>query len=207
MKLQIAFDLFDLEHCLKIAKQVESYADRFEVGAPLLYKYGIEAVKAFRKEFPEKELLAETQIVSNGKDVTELYIKEKADWVTVMAEARKPTIHAACTTAQKQKKWVMLDLLNIDHIGQSAMDAKSLGVDALLFHSSKTKQSILAFDQWEIVRGNSQLPIYIASEINRSNIDQILQLKPNGIVIGKAITQAENPVEEAKFFSEIAKNK
>jgi len=204
MKLQIAFDLFDLEHCLTVAKQVESYADRFEVGAPLLYKYGIEAIKAFRKEFPEKELLADTEIVGNGKDITELYIKEKADWVTVMAEARKPTIHAASTTAQKQKKFVMLDLLNTDHIGQSAMDAQSLGVDALLFHSSKEKESILAFDQWQIARGNSKLPIYIA-EVHRSNVDQILELKPNGIVVGKAITQAENPQEEAQFFHELCK--
>lgn len=207
MKLQIAFDLFDLERCLEVAKQVESYADRFEIGAPLLYKYGIEAIKAFKKKFPEKELFAETQIVDRGKDLTSLYINEGVDWITVMAEVKQHVIHSVCTTAQKHKKFVMLDLLNTNHIGQSAMDARTLGVDALLFHTSpEAKQSILAFDQWEMARGNSDLPIYIASEINRSNINQILQLKPNGIIIGKAITESEDPAEEAKFFYDLCKS-
>jgi 3-hexulose-6-phosphate synthase len=207
MKLQIAFDLFDLDRCLEIAKQVESYADRFEIGAPLLYKYGIEAIRKFKKQFPEKELLAETQIVDRGRDLTSLYIDEGIDWVTVMAEANQHVIHSVCSAAEKQKRFVMLDLLNTTHIGQSAMDAQTLGVDALLFHTSQeAKQSILAFDQWEMARGNSKLPIYIASIINRSNINQVLELKPNGIIIDKAITLSENPVEEAKFFHGLCKS-
>ena len=50
MKLHIAFDLFDLKECLAIAKQVEPYADRFEIGSPLLYAHGVEAIKAFKKK-------------------------------------------------------------------------------------------------------------------------------------------------------------
>jgi 3-hexulose-6-phosphate synthase len=205
MKLQIAFDLFDLKHCLKIAKQVESYADRFEVGAPLIYKYGVEAIQAFRKQFPEKEILAETQIISHGKDITSLYIENGADWVTVMAKANAQVIHSSCSAAQKQKKLVMLDLLNTRNLGQAAMNAQGLGVDALLFHTMCEEKSIVAFDQWEIARGNSDLPIYIASEINRSNINQVLELKPNGIVIGKAITQSEDPKKEAEYFHNLCK--
>ena len=207
MKLQIAFDLLDLERCLSIAEQVESYADRFEIGAPLLYAHGIEAIKSFKKKFPHKEFIAETQIVDRGKDITSLYINEGVDWITVMAEANKHVIHSVCTTAQQYKKYVMLDLLNTDHIGQSAMDAQTLGVDALLFHISHEKnRSILEFDEWEMVRGNSKLPIYIASEINRSNINQVLALKPNGIIIGKAIVQSENPAQEAAFFHSLCKS-
>lgn len=205
MKLQIAFDLFDLKQCLKIAKQVEPYADRFEIGAPLLYKYGVEAIQAFRKQFPEKELLAETQIISRGKDITSLFIDNGADWVTVMAKANEQIIHSSCGAAQKKKKWVMLDLLNTRNLGQAAMNAEGLGVDALLFHPTCEEKSIVAFDQWEIIRGNSNLPIYIASEIHRSNISQALELKPNGIVIGKAITQSEDPKKEAEFFYNLCK--
>jgi len=200
MKLQIAFDSFDLEYCLKIAHEVESYAHRFEISAPLLYKYGIEAVHAFRKEFPHKEILAETQIISHGKDITSLYMESGADWITVMAKANNPTIHAACGAAQKRKKLIMLDLLYASNFEQAAMNAKTLGVDALLFHLNAEEKSIIAEDQWEMTRGNSDLPIYIASKIDRNNIDTILKLKPNGIVLGKAITQAACPQEEAAFF-------
>ena len=207
MKMQIAFDLFDLERCLEIAEQVESYADRFEIGAPLLYKYGIEAIKSFKKQFPTKELLAETQIVDRGRDLTNLYINEGIDWVTVMAEANQHVIHSVCSAAEQSKKFVMLDLLNANLIDQSAMDAQTLGVDALLFHTSHdSNQSILGLDEWDIIRGNSNLPIYIASEVNRLNIEQIMKLKPNGIVLGKAIIQAKNPTEEAKFFYDLCKS-
>lgn len=205
MKLQIAFDLFDLKQCLKIAKQVESYADRFEIGAPLICKYGVEAIEAFRKQFPDKELLAETQIITHGKDITALCIESGADWVTVMAKSSEPVIHASCSSAQRKKKWVMLDLLNTRNLGQAAMNAEKLGVDALLFHTMCKSKSIITQDQWDIARGNSKLPIYIASEINKSNIDQVLKLKPNGIVIGKAITQAKEPKTEAEFFYNLCK--
>ncbi|QQR62863.1 orotidine 5'-phosphate decarboxylase [bacterium] len=54
MKMQISFDLTDLEKAIELAKNVESHADIFEIGTLLVYKYGIEAVKLFRETCPAK---------------------------------------------------------------------------------------------------------------------------------------------------------
>ena len=63
MKLQISFDLTDLDKALDIAAQVAPYVSILEVGSLLLYKYGIQAVERFRKAFPNKTILVDAKSV------------------------------------------------------------------------------------------------------------------------------------------------
>ncbi len=57
-----------------------------------------------------------------------------------------------------------------------------------------------------MVKGNTNLPIFIAAKIGRESIDEVLQLLPDGIIVGQAITMAENPRQEAAYFSDLIKN-
>ena len=98
----------------------------------------------------------------------------------------------------------MLDLLDASTIGQSALEAKGLGVDGLLFHTPHDEETSLTFlDKWDIIRGNTPLPIFISGKISRDIIDKFIAIKPDGIIIGKSIIDAENPGEEAAFFHRI----
>lgn len=207
MKLQIAFDIPNLESCLKIAKEVEPFCDRFEIGSILLYKYGVEAIKRFRREFPNKELLAETQIVKKGIDITILCLEAGADIITVMAGAHKQVIHSTCANAGYKKK-VVLDLADTLQLGEASMEAKALGIDAILFNQPSDLKSELTsmLDEWDMVKGNTKLPIFITSSINRNTIQTILPLKPDGIVIGRAIIEHDNPAKEAKYFYDLINN-
>lgn len=203
MKLQIAFDIDNLEKCIKIAHKVDKFCDQFEISSLLLYKYGIHAIQEFRRNFPEKEIIAETHIVERGKDITNLCLDAGANGVTVMAGAQRQVIHNVSTAAGSQKL-VMLDLSDTTMLGQAAMDAKTLGVDAILFYQSKeSRESDNTTEHWDIVRGNTELPIYIASHVDRDSIHQILLLQPDGIIISKAIIESENPEKEAKYFYEL----
>jgi len=202
MKLQIALDLLDLQKCLEIAKSVERYADSFQIGSPLLLKYGVQAIEEFRATFPNKEIFAETQIVNHEQDIVSMCLKAGATWVSVMAGTTKEVIHAVSSLASQKNKFVIMDLFNNNSIGQSAMDANKLGVDALLYQNiyHENSENEFAIEEWDDLRGNSKLPIYIRANINRDNIAFILSLKPDAIIIGKAITQSKNPAEEAEFF-------
>ncbi len=203
MKLQISFDIIDLDKAIDIAVKVAKYADIIEIGTILLYKYGIKAIEDFRKKLPKESILADSKIIDRGKDVTNLILNAGADWVTVMSGTSKEVIHAVATTAHELNKKVMLDLVDSSSPGQSALEAKSLGIDAILFHQTyDEKQTLLFLDKWDMVKGNTQLPIFISARINRDTIEKILELKPDGVVIGKAITGSQNPEEEAKFFYE-----
>lgn len=199
MKLQIALDLLDLQKCLDVAKSVERYADSFQLGLPLLLKYGVSAIEQFRTAFPDKEIFAETQITNHEQDIASMYLKAGTTWISVMAGTTKEVIHAVSSLASQKNKFVIMDLFNASSIGQSAMDAKKLGVDALLYHNIYNENEF-AIEEWDDLRGNSKLPIYIRANINRDNINFILSLQPDAIIIGKAITQANNPAQEAEFF-------
>src|SRR3990167_438645 len=204
MKLQISFDSIDLEQAIKVASKVKEYADILEVGALLIQKYGISAVEKFRKNFPEKELFADLRIIDQGKQSVELAVLAKANWVSVMSGTNKKAIFTACNTARNYNQKIMLDLIDSPSLGQSALEAESLGVDALLMHGSFDAEDPLEFlDNWDMVKGNTSLPIFISSQITKDNINSIINLQPEGLIIGSAITEAENPRAEAKMFYDL----
>ena len=100
----------------------------------------------------------------------------------------------------------MLDLLDASSVGQSALEAKNLGVDALLFHSAYDEQDTTILDKWDMVKGNSELPVFVSAKIGRESVEEIVKLLPDGIIIGRAITGAENPAQEAQYFAKLIKN-
>lgn len=204
MKLQISFDQMQLEEAISIAQRVEPFADILEVGTLMIYRFGMPAISKFKETFPNKSVLADIKILDRGKDTIRALETFNADWFTVMAGATRPTIQGACSQAHAQKTKIMLDLIDSSSAGQSAMEAKTLGVDALLFHRpfDDSRQSEF-LDRWEMVRGNSQLPIYIAAHVTHETIKPVLELKPTGIVIGSAITKAPDPAKEAEYFHEL----
>lgn len=204
MKLQIAFDLIDLDNAIKIAKDIENYIDIMEVGSLLIYKYGELAVYEFKQNFPNKIILADSKITDNSKDSVNIFAQAGADWITVMSGVIKPVIHTTCSRAHELGKKVMLDLSDSSSLEQSALEARSLGVDALLFNASSHNGfgNVLS-ETWESIKGNTQLPIFISSQITRENISEIIQVAPDGIILGKIVTQSENPVQEIIFFSNL----
>lgn len=204
MKLQIAFDLTDLEKALACATQVQEHADILEIGSLLVYGHGVAAIRRFREQFPDKTLVADIKVADRSNEAVDLCIGAGADWVTVMAGTGRNVIHTACTTAHERGKKILLDLMDASSLGQSALDAKSLGVDALLFHKPANEDTELTLlDRWDMVRGNTSLPVFVSAPVTRENIHDIIAIKPNTIVIGSAITEAADPAAEAAYYKSI----
>ena len=205
MELQVSFDSMDLDQAIKVASKVEDYADILEIGTLLIYKYGIVALEKFRKRFPDKELLADLKIIDKGTESVNL--AAQANWISVMSGTSKKAILNASKAAQKNSQKIVLDLIDSPAVGQSALEAESLGVDALLLHGSFDAEDPLEFlENWDMIQGNTKLPIFVSSIITKENIDTIINLHPHGLVIGKAITEAEDPKAEAKMFHELINN-
>jgi len=204
MKLQIALDMTDVKKALEVAAQVADFADILEIGTLLIYSNGIKAIELFKEKFPRKVILADAKIIDRGKEAITLCANAGADWITVMAGTGKDVIHAACTTAHQLKVQVMLDLVDAASLGQSALEAKNLGADALLFHQAyDEKESLQFLDKWEMVRGNSPLPIFVSAKITIETINYFTSLQPYGLVIGKSIIDAADPAHEAQLFKNL----
>ncbi|MCK4264829.1 orotidine 5'-phosphate decarboxylase [Candidatus Babeliales bacterium] len=206
MKLQISFEFTNLPDALDLAKKTSQYADILEVGTLLIYKEGTKAINAFKNEFPNKEILADAKICDRPKDAIELFTSAGADIITVLAGTSNEIIHVATQTAHSLGKKIALDLMDSYSTGQSAMDSENLKVDSLIFIRSKEKAiSPETAEQWESAKNNTSLPVFIAGNINKENIKNIIALKPHGVAIGKAIAQATDPEQEAAFFKSILK--
>lgn len=204
MKLQIAFDLTDLDKALDIARKVEPYSDIIEIGTLLIYKHGDFAVKKFKETFNNKTLLVDAKISNRAKDSITLFAQAGADWITILAGSGRNFIHNASSIAHELGKKVILDLSDASSLGQSALEAKSLGVDALLFNKSPNLDESSTFlDNWQMVKGNTQLPIFVCSNITRENINDIFSIGAETIIIGNSIVNSINPDQEAKFFADI----
>lgn len=201
MKLQIAFDMPDLTKALDIARSVADHSDVLELGTLLIYNHGLRAIEEFKEAFPKKTILADVKIIDRGKEAASLIANAGADWITVMAGTGREVIHAACTAAHQSNVKVMLDLADATSVGQAALEAKNLGVDALMFHQAyDEKDALILLDKWEMVRGNTPLPVFVSAKITRATVLTISSIKPDGIIIGKSITDADNPTQEAAFF-------
>jgi 3-keto-L-gulonate-6-phosphate decarboxylase len=204
MKLQISFDLTDLDKAIEIAQSVVNQCDIFEISTILLCKYGIQAVTRFRNTFPHKPLIVDTKLVDSAEPIIPMIAQAGANWITVLAGSTQETIHALCKEASKHNLKVLLDLVDSSYKGQSAMEAKNLGADALLFHQPYSPATSLTFiDTWEMVKGNASLPIFISAEINRENVNRIMLLKPQTLIIGRSIVQATDPAQEAQFYYDL----
>lgn len=195
MKFQLALDTTDLDQARMLATTLHEQLDIIEVGPLLMYAHGMQAVSALRSAVPHIPLLADMKIVDRGKDISQLAFGAGADWVTVLAGTGKSVIHVTATTAHNLGKRIMLDLIDASSPGQSALEALSLGVDALLFHKpADDDDGNLSFlDNWDMVRTNTKLPIFIAAPISRENAATILSLNPDGIVIDTSMVMGDNP--------------
>ncbi|MGE0010098.1 MAG: orotidine 5'-phosphate decarboxylase / HUMPS family protein [Candidatus Babeliales bacterium] len=203
MELYISFDFPDLDQALAIAERVEPYATGFDVGSLLLYKYGVQAIEQFRTQFKNKIINVDAKLVVHGKETVALFAQAGADSITVMGGTRKEVIHAACTQAHTMNKRVLLDVSNASAYGQIALEAQSMGADGLLLRTMYDANEQLLFkDQWTMIRGNTPLPIYLTGKISLENIDNIREIQPNGVFVGRAITQADNPQEVARLLKE-----
>lgn len=204
MKLQISYDIINLSDAMTIAKKTYQFADILEIGTLLLYKEGVKAIEEFRKEFPDKEILVNAKISDRAEEAVTIFTKAGANIISVLAGTKNKTIHKAAQTAHSQKAKIILDLMDAYSLGQSAMDADKLGVDMILFpRSHDVAPETTVLDQLDSVKGNTKLPVLISGRINRNNVHQILNLKPNGIVIGSAITKSDDPEKEAEYFKSL----
>src|SRR5271163_4450566 len=152
MKLQVSFDILDLDKAIAIAQEITDQIDIFEIGLLLIYKYGIHAVQEFKKKFPEKDLLVDLKLIDRGYDAVPLFADAGVDWVTVMAGASQNVIYATCNEAHKRNVKVMIDLLDSSSLGQSALEAKNVGASALIFYQPYSEQEALPFlDNWDMI--------------------------------------------------------
>jgi len=201
MKLHFTYNFSDLAQAIKVAEQTAESADIIGIGSLLLFKEGVKAVKTFKASFPNKDLFVEAKVVEKADEAVTLFAQAGATYISVLAGTFNTSIKKAVATARRFDVKIALDLLDAPSLGQSAMDAKALGVDLLILHHAPHMEERSEIDSvWHNVRDNTNIAVFVTGKIDASNFQQVAALKPQGIMVGSPVTRAESPTIAAQSF-------
>lgn len=200
MKIQLALDRLTIREAIQIAKSTELYIDMIEVGTSLIKEYGVTSISALKEVFPHKTIVGDIKTMDNAAYEFDLCFDAGADIATVMGVAPLSTIEACLDRAKRHGKTVMIDLLNTTDEQKEALYEYKEAI--FCDHISKDEQE-LAGKKVNEVSFNDSLKWAVAGGITTDSLKGMEERKPDILIIGSAITKAEQPEEVAKIFKEI----
>lgn len=196
-KLQVALDQNNLPEALGIAVKAAPVLDVIEAGTILQLQVGDEAVRCFRKAFPDKIIVSDTKCADAGGTVAHNSKTAGADWMTVICCATIPTMKAA----KKELSDLQVELYQ----GWTWEDAKKwreIGIDQVVYHQSR--DALLAGETWgekdlNIVKKfiDMGFKVSVTGGLNADTIKLFKGVPVWTFIAGRAITGADDPLAAA----------
>jgi 3-hexulose-6-phosphate synthase/6-phospho-3-hexuloisomerase len=200
--LQVALDMMHLKRALAIGKEaVEGGADWVEVGTPLLKSEGAEAIRALRKAFPGRTLVADMKTMDVGAFEVEIAVKAGADVITVLGLADDGTISESVLTARKYGAKVMVDLINVPDKVARGEEVVALGAEYVCLHVGIDEQMHGRGSHVDMVRKVAsalKVPVAVAGGINQGNAREYVKAGASIVIVGGAIIKAEDVRKAAR---------
>ncbi|MBS5121625.1 MAG: 3-hexulose-6-phosphate synthase [Blautia sp.] len=211
MKLQIALDDVTLEEALALVDRVKKYIDIIEIGTPLVYEYGMQAVRIMKERFPDKEVLADMKIMDAGCYEAKQALRAGADYVTVLGVTDNRTIKGCAETAGKYGKEIVVDMICVEQMEDRISVLEELGVHGLAVHTGTDQQAAgrTPLDDLKIMSSCvKNAKISVAGGISAETVDKYAQYKPEVVIVGGGICHAQDPEQAAKsIYQKLRENK
>ena len=207
-KLQLALDTLSIDECIDLLTQLDGLIDIVEIGTPFIMEEGVKVLTLLKNKFPNQKFLADLKIADGAKIETASALKAGADMVTVLGLSEKQTIIDCVETAHKAGKEVLVDMLAVDDIQSKAKQLDELGVDYLCVHNGFDVQSVVASPLQELIelkKANVKAKIAAVGGIKLNTLSEIMKLNPDLVIIGGAITNAQDPKDVTLKMLEIIK--
>lgn len=201
--LQIALDLVDKEQLrLVLAKIPKSEKILVEAGTPLIKKFGIQVIQQILESQPNKYTIADMKTLDVGFLEVQIAAEENASAVAISGLAAVETIISALEESEKRNTDLILDLMNVKD-PLKVLNKLSKNPDILLFHRGIDQEN-KEEHPWELIKeirkAFPKILIAVAGGLNLENSKKALVNGADIIIIGRAITQAEDILTSINQF-------
>lgn len=208
--VQIALDFVNLNRALKVAEAAAAGgADWLEAGTPLIKSEGLDCLRALRRRFPQKTLVADMKIMDVGRIESESAFKAGANVVCVLGVADDSTIKECVEAAKNYGGRVMVDLLGVSDPTRRAMELEKMGIDYVGMHTSIDEQmrGKDPFSQLREVSRTVSVPVAVAGGINSETVAKAIDAGASVVIVGGAVIKAKDPQEATRTIKEAIKDK
>jgi bifunctional enzyme Fae/Hps len=201
--LQIALDIISLSDLEKILINIPK-DDRIllEAGTPLIKKFGISVLEKIREHHPESYIIADMKTLDVGWLEVLIAAEAKGNAVAISGLASIDTIESSLKEGKKQDIDIILDCMNVNHPKQ-LLSSLSRIPEIILFHRGIDQENNMDHP-WDLIQDlKSTYPDSLIAVAGGLNIDTSQRALKNGadiIVVGRAITQAEDIVKTTQSF-------
>ena len=205
-RLQVALDIEILEDALDMANKVAPFVDILEAGTPLIKSEGVRAIQALKEAHPAKTICADLKTADAGYLEVKMAAQAKADIVTILADAYDITIEEALHAAHDFHVEIIADLIVSRSPASRLAEIMNLNYKGTklhyaLVHSGLDRQASRRAPLSEIesvMQIQNHPRLALAGGIKVSDIPKILTYPLDIIIVGGAITRAENPSKAAE---------
>lgn len=199
--MQIALDEVNLDRALQYAREaVAGGCDWIEAGTPLIKAEGLEAVRALKKAFPDKTVIADMKTMDTGAFEVEIAAKAGADLIGILGAASDETFEEAVKAARKYGAKVYMDLISVKDKITRAKDAERLGCDYVCLHMGIDDQMMGAspLDILKELADAVNIPVMAAGGLNSETIGPAVAAGASVLIVGGALTKAPDIAAEAR---------
>lgn len=203
MKLQVAIDRVSLEKAKNLTEIFDGLAEVIEIGTSLIKDYGLLKLKELTSKKKISKLLGDIKTSDEGAYEFKQGFKQGFDILTVMGSAALETIDKCYEVSEQNNGTMMIDLLEcsdekikeISHFKNAIYCIHaSIDREKLLNPAKTVKEFKERFPQVNRIAVAGGITLDCIPELSKHNIELV--------IVGSAITNAENPAQKAKQFKE-----
>ena len=199
--VQIALDMPDIDALKKVVYQLPK-SDRilFEVGTPLVKRYGMEVIREIRKFAKDAFVIADLKTLDVGQVEVDLAFNETADAVVVSGLASSSTINKFIYESKRLGIYSSVDMMEVnDPLG--VLKGLDDPPDIVILHRGIDEES-KGKTRWQVIQDiKNELPgkkilFSVAGGIREETAKEALKKGADILIVGRYITQSKD-VEKA----------
>jgi len=209
--IQIAFDIPSMERTKDIVNQLPK-SDRiiFEVGTPLIKKYGVKAIRDLRELAVGAFIVADLKTLDVGRVEVDLAFEETADAVVASGLAAAEMLNGFIHEAKRLGIYAVVDMMSVENSIKKLQTLKEFP-DVVILHRPIDVEETGETLRWDFIREmreafkDRKFLVAVAGGITPETARQALENGADIVIVGRYVTQSRDVEHAAREFLQLTR--